>query len=113
YQLVNFSEFSPQPYPRQQNLHGSRQKRGFPNVMVAFKRKEKAGNLNLPPTDRERTTSMPGSPKSFFWYELMTTDMDAAEAFYSAVVGWNPQAMDGSAMTERYTVLHAGDRGVG
>ena len=25
----------------------------------------------------------------FVWYELMTTDMKAAEAFYSKVVGWD------------------------
>jgi uncharacterized protein len=31
---------------------------------------------------------MPASAKSFVWYELMTTDMDAAKTFYSAVVGW-------------------------
>ena len=30
-------------------------------------------------------------PKAFVWYELMTTDMDAAEAFYRVVVGWNAQ----------------------
>ncbi|TIV98025.1 MAG: VOC family protein, partial [Mesorhizobium sp.] len=29
---------------------------------------------------------MPKSPQPFFWYELMTTDLDAAEAFYTAVV---------------------------
>ncbi|TJW57810.1 MAG: VOC family protein, partial [Mesorhizobium sp.] len=26
---------------------------------------------------------MPNSTMSFFWYELMTTDLDAAEAFYT------------------------------
>ncbi|TJW67135.1 MAG: VOC family protein, partial [Mesorhizobium sp.] len=31
---------------------------------------------------------MANSPTSFFWYELMTTDLDAAEAFYTDVVGW-------------------------
>ena len=25
---------------------------------------------------------------SFIWYELMTTDQPAAEAFYRAIVGW-------------------------
>ena len=25
----------------------------------------------------------------FVWYELMTTDMAAAETFYKDVVGWN------------------------
>ena len=47
----------------------------------------------------------------FCWYELMTSDQDAAAAFYRKVVGWNEQAM-GSAEAP-YTVLLAGDRGVG
>lgn len=47
---------------------------------------------------------------SFFWYELMTTDMAAAEAFYRAVVGWSAQPFPG---TMPYTVVKAGERGVG
>lgn len=40
---------------------------------------------------------MGNPPGSFVWYELMTTDADAAGAFYNAVVGWtfsnaDPQA---------------------
>lgn len=31
---------------------------------------------------------MPGSNGKLIWYELMTTDADAARAFYSEVVGW-------------------------
>lgn len=31
---------------------------------------------------------MPNPAGSFIWYELMTTDPDAATAFYRAVVGW-------------------------
>lgn len=31
---------------------------------------------------------MSNPPGSFIWYELMTTDPDAAAAFYGAVVGW-------------------------
>jgi predicted enzyme related to lactoylglutathione lyase len=27
----------------------------------------------------------------FVWYELMTTDMEAAAAFYTKVVGWGAQ----------------------
>jgi predicted enzyme related to lactoylglutathione lyase len=27
----------------------------------------------------------------FVWYELMTTDMEAAKAFYAKVVGWGTQ----------------------
>ncbi|HZA35904.1 MAG TPA: hypothetical protein VE505_13290, partial [Vicinamibacterales bacterium] len=30
------------------------------------------------------------------WYELMTTDMKAAEAFYTTVVGWTLTPFDGS-----------------
>jgi len=47
---------------------------------------------------------------SFFWYELMTPDIEASKAFYSAVVGWTPRAFEGS---EDYTVLMQGDQGVG
>ena len=28
---------------------------------------------------------------SFFWYDLMTTDVDAAQKFYGDVVGWGAQ----------------------
>ena len=28
------------------------------------------------------------APGSFIWYELMTTDADAAAKFYGSVVGW-------------------------
>ena len=34
------------------------------------------------------------------WYELLTTDVDAAEKFYTAVVGWTTTPFDGS--PERY-----------
>ena len=47
--------------------------------------------------------------QSFIWYELMTTDVKAAEAFYAAVVGWRPESFGGSAMN--YTVMNAADRG--
>ena len=29
------------------------------------------------------------NPASFIWYELMTTDADAAAKFYGSVIGWN------------------------
>jgi predicted enzyme related to lactoylglutathione lyase len=48
----------------------------------------------------------------FFWYELMTSDHEAAQTFYSKVVGWKltPFAAEG----HPYTVLEvAGGRGVG
>jgi len=47
----------------------------------------------------------------FIWYELTTSDQDAAEAFYRAVVGW--RMADAGQPGMRYTVLSAGDRGIG
>jgi len=51
-----------------------------------------------------------GKPR-FIWYELMTSDQDAAEAFYRAVVGW--KMADAGQTGMRYTILSAGDRGIG
>lgn len=47
----------------------------------------------------------------FIWYELTTSDPDAAEAFYRTVVGWN--TADAGQPGTRYTILSAGERGVG
>jgi len=51
----------------------------------------------------------------FFWYELMTDDADAAIDFYSDVVGWtaadHPNSTTPGGM--RYTVLSAGESGIG
>ena len=47
----------------------------------------------------------------FIWYELLTTDREAAEAFYEAVVGWT--MADAGQPGMRYTILSAGDRGMG
>ena len=45
------------------------------------------------------------SDGSFVWYELATTDVDIAKAFYSGVVGWGTaDAMPGSV----YTLFTAG-----
>ncbi|MFZ2987946.1 VOC family protein, partial [Ideonella sp.] len=49
---------------------------------------------------------MSSAPGNFIWYELMTTDAPAAEAFYEAVVGW--QMQDAGMPDMRYTLLHAG-----
>jgi predicted enzyme related to lactoylglutathione lyase len=46
----------------------------------------------------------------FVWYELMTTDAKAAEAFYRDVVGWRPQDSGQTGMA--YTLLMIGDAGV-
>jgi predicted enzyme related to lactoylglutathione lyase len=45
---------------------------------------------------------------SFIWYELMTTDVPAAEAFYKKVVGWTSQPFEGM----DYVVFNAGERSV-
>jgi len=47
----------------------------------------------------------------FIWYELMTSDPEAAKAFYGKVVGWTPQDMNNGMMS--YTVLEASGQGVG
>jgi uncharacterized protein len=46
----------------------------------------------------------------FVWYELMTTDMDAAKAFYADVVGWGTQ--DVSTPGVAYTLFTAGGASV-
>jgi predicted enzyme related to lactoylglutathione lyase len=50
------------------------------------------------------------NPNNFVWYELMTSDLDAAKAFYKTVVGWNAEAWGGAGMP--YVILKAGDAGV-
>ena len=48
----------------------------------------------------------------FIWYELLTTDADAAERFYGAVIGWTAlRPPQGSPMD--YRQLQAGDNFVG
>lgn len=54
---------------------------------------------------------MPESKPTFIWYELMTSDPDAAVAFYRGVVGWN--TADAGQAGMEYTILSVGDRGVG
>ena len=49
----------------------------------------------------------------FFWYELMTTDLDAAEAFYTAVIGWKAEPFDKAPGMPRYIVVNSSVRGVG
>jgi predicted enzyme related to lactoylglutathione lyase len=45
-------------------------------------------------------------PSRFVWYELITTDMAAAKAFYTEVVGWGAQ--DASTSDLAYTLFTAG-----
>jgi predicted enzyme related to lactoylglutathione lyase len=47
----------------------------------------------------------------FTWHDLMTTDPDAAKAFYTGVAGWGTQDWPGT--TPPYTMFLAGDAMVG
>lgn len=46
----------------------------------------------------------------FVWYELMTSDAPAAEAFYRSVIGW--KTADAGMPGMNYTILSAGETGV-
>jgi uncharacterized protein len=50
----------------------------------------------------------------FFWYELMTSDLDAAIDYYTKVVGWtaSDMPMPGDS-SQRYVILEVDGRGVG
>ncbi len=54
---------------------------------------------------------MSSSNGNFVWYELHTTDAEAAEAFYRAVVGWSTR--ESGAPEQRYTVLSVGTAELG
>ncbi|MGE0315278.1 MAG: VOC family protein [Lautropia sp.] len=47
----------------------------------------------------------------FIWYELLTSDADAAQRFYGAVVGW--RYADSGQTSVDYRIIHAKDEGVG
>src|SRR3569832_74990 len=51
------------------------------------------------------TSTLLGRP---IWYELMTTDMKAAEAFYKTVVGWTAEPFAGTG--HPYTALNRSDK---
>lgn len=48
----------------------------------------------------------------WIWYELMTTDPEAAAKFYGGVVGWKIAPYPGQPDGPQYLVGHVGDRGV-
>jgi hypothetical protein len=48
-------------------------------------------------------TRVAGNYRRFIWYELMTTDVAAARAFYTEVIGWG--ACDASTSDPPYTLL--------
>ena len=45
----------------------------------------------------------------FVWYELMTSDLKAAEAFYTKAIGWKSETWPGA---QPYTIMKVGDAGV-
>lgn len=47
----------------------------------------------------------------FVWYELMTTDVDAAKAFYGEVIGWKTKKSEGGPMP--YEEWQAGEHSIG
>src|SRR3954470_17816552 len=49
----------------------------------------------------------------FFWYELMTPDQAASQAFYTKVVGWTAAAQMTDGHGNAYVVVSAGTRGIG
>lgn len=48
---------------------------------------------------------------AFSWNELMTTDVDAAKAFYAKLFGWGIEDMPMPGMT--YAVIKVGSKGIG
>jgi predicted enzyme related to lactoylglutathione lyase len=54
---------------------------------------------------------MSAKPSSFVWYELLSTDVAAAKAFYGPVIGWNIQDVPMPGMT--YSLIFAGMTQVG
>jgi hypothetical protein len=58
----------------------------------------------MDPREVERVADTHGQ---FVWYELMTTDVKAAEVFYAKVVGWGTR--DASAPGAAYTLFTAGE----
>jgi predicted enzyme related to lactoylglutathione lyase len=54
---------------------------------------------------------MPMNEGDFVWYELMTSDVQAAKDFYAKVVGWTIQ--DSGMPGGTYLAAHVGDRPVG
>lgn len=54
---------------------------------------------------------MPNSQNDFVWYELLTTQPEKAESFYSDVFGWS--ARDSGMPDMRYTLLSASSADIG
>jgi predicted enzyme related to lactoylglutathione lyase len=70
------------------------------------KRKESIDMLETMETTEGTKDAGTGVKGRFIWYDLMTTDVEAAAAFYGAVVGWT--AKDSGVPGQTYTLLSAG-----
>ncbi|KAA3611527.1 MAG: VOC family protein [Planctomycetota bacterium] len=57
------------------------------------------------------TRDLQGAPGNFCWFELATKDAKAAAAFYSELLGWTAEAMEGGPFP--YTLFKLGDYQVG
>jgi hypothetical protein len=53
---------------------------------------------------------MPTTASPFVWYELMTSDATAAEAFYRSVIGW--KTADAGMPGMKYTLLSVGEMAI-
>src|SRR3954454_2766550 len=62
-----------------------------------------AGGGDFSQTDRE--TDLVKHHGHFVWYELMTTDMEAAKGFYAQVIGWGTH--DAALPDVSYTIFTA------
>jgi predicted enzyme related to lactoylglutathione lyase len=53
-----------------------------------------------------------GVTGKFTWYEVLTTDTEAAAAFYAKVIGWTPAPQGSAADPMHYTVFETAEGGV-
>ena len=60
---------------------------------------------------RQNNSTLLNAPGRFAWYELMTTDVAAAQAFYAEVLDW--RAQDASTSELPYTLFSAGTARLG
>src|SRR5690348_9805783 len=76
--------------------------------------RQSTGRAHDPPysaaTWRSEQIGMVDQPAVFAWYELLTTDVSAAQSFYGEVVGWDVQ--DASTPEFAYRLFSVGDRPV-
>ena len=53
-----------------------------------------------------------GTLGRFVWHDLMTTDRERAQAFYTELLGWRIEVIDMGELGP-YPMIHAGERGLG